>query len=572
MRARKPVAKLGTWQPELKTLPHPAYSPDLAPSDYYLFPQFKKYLKGHHYDNDEEVIADVRRWLTACANYLYGVESVDLQESKAFLEQDRDGDEALGKKVLLEKSPDSNHDGGLVLFINNLCLKDFQTARKRGVDFKLCRMATSIVAEISSFRVNIKCISLPFIIRTGSTQLWPYISNIVWFIWAQRDVCESDCKCPKELPLSSVLALIQARIVGAGLRLSNRALQRKMASGEKGLEVALPHKLTDGERMGWEEIIKQKCGIESNREPVVLKQNFIKQSNDCCLWAQVCGAVYTGLRLKKYDLDRFFHIGISHEMCESLSCVEQGEFLLRSSHNRRKQASGREPLAGVVIEMYLKEKVHPRVYLVEHFEKWTLKEIISHIKFEGEKHGSNIVRRILPSREDIQSLHEEPRQVFDENQYKRQHTGSAVPDQKELPPVIVISNQFQNLSLNPGTPRNFAGQSPLWPSPDDGKHKETIPPIMEDAEMHEEGARLPVTEMGIDSGEEKLLGAEGFVECQTDAASSSTTALDEDIENMELLPQETLDFLYSSTSHEMEIQSTLLQSMSSEHNQEDQLT
>ena len=49
-------------QLELTTLPHPAYSPDLAPSDYYLFPQLKKYLKRHHYDNDEEVIADVCRW------------------------------------------------------------------------------------------------------------------------------------------------------------------------------------------------------------------------------------------------------------------------------------------------------------------------------------------------------------------------------------------------------------------------------------------------------------------------------------------------------------------------------
>ncbi|GFO24201.1 transposase [Plakobranchus ocellatus] len=49
-------------QLELTTLLHPAYSPDLAPSDYYLFPQLKKYLKGHHYDDDKEVIADVRRW------------------------------------------------------------------------------------------------------------------------------------------------------------------------------------------------------------------------------------------------------------------------------------------------------------------------------------------------------------------------------------------------------------------------------------------------------------------------------------------------------------------------------
>ncbi|GFN85613.1 histone-lysine N-methyltransferase SETMAR [Plakobranchus ocellatus] len=62
-------------QLELTTLPHLAYSPNLAPSGYYLFLQLKKYLKGHYYDNDEEVIADVRRWcrrlnssLTACAN------------------------------------------------------------------------------------------------------------------------------------------------------------------------------------------------------------------------------------------------------------------------------------------------------------------------------------------------------------------------------------------------------------------------------------------------------------------------------------------------------------------------
>ncbi|GFO16383.1 histone-lysine N-methyltransferase SETMAR [Plakobranchus ocellatus] len=50
-------------QLELTTLPHPAYSPDLAPPpDYYLFFQLKKYMRGHNYDNYEEVIADVRRW------------------------------------------------------------------------------------------------------------------------------------------------------------------------------------------------------------------------------------------------------------------------------------------------------------------------------------------------------------------------------------------------------------------------------------------------------------------------------------------------------------------------------
>ena len=49
-------------QLKLSALPHPAYSADLAQSDYFLFPQLKKHLKGNHYDSDEEVVAAVRQW------------------------------------------------------------------------------------------------------------------------------------------------------------------------------------------------------------------------------------------------------------------------------------------------------------------------------------------------------------------------------------------------------------------------------------------------------------------------------------------------------------------------------
>ena len=49
-------------QLKLPALPLPAYSPDLAPSDYFLFLQPKRHLKGNHYDSDEEVVAAVRQW------------------------------------------------------------------------------------------------------------------------------------------------------------------------------------------------------------------------------------------------------------------------------------------------------------------------------------------------------------------------------------------------------------------------------------------------------------------------------------------------------------------------------
>ena len=44
-------------------LPQPAYSPDLAPSDYFLFPNLKKYTRGRHFRSNEEVVAAVEEWV-----------------------------------------------------------------------------------------------------------------------------------------------------------------------------------------------------------------------------------------------------------------------------------------------------------------------------------------------------------------------------------------------------------------------------------------------------------------------------------------------------------------------------
>ena len=40
-------------------IPHPAYSQDLAPSDYFLFPNLKKDIRGPHFRSNEEVVAAV---------------------------------------------------------------------------------------------------------------------------------------------------------------------------------------------------------------------------------------------------------------------------------------------------------------------------------------------------------------------------------------------------------------------------------------------------------------------------------------------------------------------------------
>jgi len=46
---------------QITVLEHPAYSPDLEPSDFFLFPKIKKILKGRHFDD----IYDIRSNRTA---------------------------------------------------------------------------------------------------------------------------------------------------------------------------------------------------------------------------------------------------------------------------------------------------------------------------------------------------------------------------------------------------------------------------------------------------------------------------------------------------------------------------
>ena len=48
---------------ELHVIPHPTYSPDLARSDFFLFPNLGKDIRGCHFRSDEEVVTAVEEWV-----------------------------------------------------------------------------------------------------------------------------------------------------------------------------------------------------------------------------------------------------------------------------------------------------------------------------------------------------------------------------------------------------------------------------------------------------------------------------------------------------------------------------
>ena len=57
------MAKLNELSFEL--LPHSEYSPDLAPSDYYLFADLKRMLQGKTFYSNEEVITETNAYFEA---------------------------------------------------------------------------------------------------------------------------------------------------------------------------------------------------------------------------------------------------------------------------------------------------------------------------------------------------------------------------------------------------------------------------------------------------------------------------------------------------------------------------
>lgn len=76
-KSMKTMAKLNELGFHL--LPHPPYSPDLAPSDYWLFADLKKMLQGKRFGSNEEVIAETEAYFEAKDNFFYkhGIEKLE---------------------------------------------------------------------------------------------------------------------------------------------------------------------------------------------------------------------------------------------------------------------------------------------------------------------------------------------------------------------------------------------------------------------------------------------------------------------------------------------------------------
>ena len=68
----------------LELLEHPPYSPDLAPSDFYLFPKLKLFLAGQRFSSDQEAIAAVEGYFAELTknHYRDGIMALEHRRNK----------------------------------------------------------------------------------------------------------------------------------------------------------------------------------------------------------------------------------------------------------------------------------------------------------------------------------------------------------------------------------------------------------------------------------------------------------------------------------------------------------
>ena len=82
-KAKKTMEKIKNWELGFELLPHPFYSPDLAPWSH-LFSDLKKMLRSKRFRSDEEVIAETKAYFEGLDTSFYktGIEKFDCISAK----------------------------------------------------------------------------------------------------------------------------------------------------------------------------------------------------------------------------------------------------------------------------------------------------------------------------------------------------------------------------------------------------------------------------------------------------------------------------------------------------------
>ena len=77
---RSLVGQAAILESRFEEMHHPPYSPDLAPSDYHLFPNLNQHLRGQRFSTDNELKYATKEWLKEQSELFYFTGVVKLRQ------------------------------------------------------------------------------------------------------------------------------------------------------------------------------------------------------------------------------------------------------------------------------------------------------------------------------------------------------------------------------------------------------------------------------------------------------------------------------------------------------------
>ncbi|XP_059160428.1 uncharacterized protein LOC131944005 [Physella acuta] len=143
---------------------------------------------------------------------VYGVSDFQLTEPPKVSLISEKKFEQLEKEELLPLLEHNVDDGGLVKL--KVAIKNYKRCKERSnyTDFEHFNRIIITLNLKTYGNLEIKCLSLPFTVITGSNQRWPYTGAVDWYCWIQKDLYSKPFKCPNEMSINQVLSMLQAKL------------------------------------------------------------------------------------------------------------------------------------------------------------------------------------------------------------------------------------------------------------------------------------------------------------------------------------------------------------------------
>uniref|UniRef100_A0A2C9M6N5 Uncharacterized protein n=2 Tax=Biomphalaria glabrata TaxID=6526 RepID=A0A2C9M6N5_BIOGL len=229
---------------------------------------------------------------------------------------------------------------------------------------------------------TIKCLSLPFTVRSGSTQLWYYIGAVHWYCWVQTDLYQPRFHCSTTMPLEVFISMLQERFYTIT---SQHFTEENVQFFQSLLRQAFPNMKDD---VQMKDILQEKMHNTRNNS---------SHRNNFSTYTWFIAACYT-LAMFQEDLKLgVLSSFLSYDQCEGMLMNQPaGSTIVRISRNTVKNEQSERPLASITAHIATGHKQTTAPHVEDPVNIDNLYTFLSHLKV-AVNHQTVSVLCLLPS-------------------------------------------------------------------------------------------------------------------------------------------------------------------------------